>query len=387
MKPVFRVLLILLIAILGALPIVGPQLAERTQNSTYIQPPYAPSTIAKDLHQKLTVVDLHADSLLWKRDLMKTESYGHVDVPRLLRGNVALQAFTVVTKTPLGLNIERNSDKTDAITFLCMAQLWPFRTWTSLKERALYQAAKLHKYSETSSGKFSLILTASNLTAYLEHRKIEPDTTAGFLGLEGAHALEGNLKNVDAFYEAGFRMVAPTHFFDNELGGSAHGLVKGGLTPFGKQVIRRLEERHMIVDLAHASPRMIEDVLAIASRPVVVSHTGLKGGCNNIRNLSDAQAKAIATKGGLIGIGFWQTAVCGQNVQAITKSIRYATNLVGIEHVALGSDFDGAVTVPFDSSGMALLTEALIQEGFSDDEIGKIMGGNAIRFLSQNFPQ
>ncbi len=268
-----------------------------------------------------------------------------------------------------------------------MVQLWPYNTWASLKERALYQAAKLHKFSEESNGKFSLILTATNLTAYLEHRKIEPETTAGFLGLEGAHALEGNLKNVDSLYDAGFRMVAPTHFFDNQLGGSAHGLVKGGLTDFNKKVVRRLEQKHIIIDLAHASPRMIEDVLTITTSPVIVSHTGMKGACNNIRNLSDTQAKQIAARGGLIGIGFWETAVCGQDVKAIAKSIHYAVDLVGIDHVALGSDYDGAVTVPFDASGMAVLTEALIQEGFSDAEIAKIMGDNAIELLAKNLPQ
>ena len=147
-----------------------------------------------------------------------------------------------------------------------------------------------------------------------------------------------------------------------------------------------MENKKMIVDLAHASPRLIDDVLAMAERPVLTSHTGVRGTCNNQRNLSDSQLKGIAATGGIIGIGYWETAVCGKDPQSIAHAIRYAVRIAGVDHVALGSDFDGAVTVPFDSSGLVLLTDALMKEGFSPDEIRKIMGGNTIGFLLRNLP-
>jgi membrane dipeptidase len=141
------------------------------------------------------------------------------------------------------------------------------------------------------------------------------------------------------------------------------------------------------VDLAHSSPQAIKDVLAIAKRPVVVSHTGVQGTCQNQRNLSDAQLKAIADNGGLIGIGFWDVAVCGSTPQAIARAIRHAVNVAGINHVALGSDFDGATTVPFDAAHMVQLTDALLDAGLTEPEIRKVMGDNVLRFLRQNLPE
>jgi membrane dipeptidase len=88
----------------------------------------------------------------------------------------------------------------------------------------------------------------------------------------------------------------------------------------------------------------------------------------------------------VIGIGFWDTAVCGTDARAIARAIRYTANLVGVDHVALGSDNDGAVTAPFDISGVAEITDALLQEGFTDEEVGKVMGGNALRLLVENLP-
>jgi membrane dipeptidase len=187
-------------------------------------------------------------------------------------------------------------------------------------------------------------------------------------------------------FDAGIRMMAPTHFFDNDIAGSAHGVAKGGLTEKGKDLIRRMEAKHMIVDIAHASPATIDEVLAMAKRPVVVSHTGVKGTCDNTRNLSDDHLRAIAKTGGVIGIGFWDTAVCGSDAKAIARAIRYTVNLIGIEHVGLGSDFDGAIPAPFDTTGLAQITDALLAEGFSENDIEKIMGGNLIRLLKENLP-
>ena len=161
---------------------------------------------------------------------------------------------------------------------------------------------------------------------------------------------------------------------------------KDGLTPFGEDAIKRMEELNMIVDLAHASPQTIDDVLQITNRPVLVSHTGVQGTCEGVRNLSDHQLHQIAANGGIIGIGFWSTAVCGDDVGAIVEAIRYVADQVGVEHVALGSDFDGAVRVPFDVAHMDQITQGLQQDGFTDSEIQKIMGLNVVHLLQQYLP-
>jgi microsomal dipeptidase-like Zn-dependent dipeptidase len=147
-----------------------------------------------------------------------------------------------------------------------------------------------------------------------------------------------------------------------------------------------MEEKRVFIDLAHASPKTIDEVLRIAAQPVIVSHTGVKGTCDNTRNLSDGQLKAIANNGGIVGIGFWDTAVCGGDAAAIAKAIRYTANIMGIDHVALGSDYDGAVKAPFDATGVVQITDALLREGFNEDEIRKIMGENVIRMLQSYLP-
>ena len=267
-----------------------------------------------------------------------------------------------------------------------LAELRPLSGLSSLTARALYQAAVLRRAADSSGGRLVLIRSATDLAAYLERRKQSPHITAGFLGIEGAHALDGDLNNVGVLFDAGFRMMAPTHFFDTDMGGSAHGVEKGGLTGKGREMIRRMEARRMILDLAHASPRTIADALTVSTRPVVVSHTGVKGTCDNRRNLSDDELRGIARTGGVIGIGYWDTAVCGTDAAAIARAIRYAVGVAGIDHVGLGSDFDGAITAPFDTTGLPLITEALLAQGFGEAEIAKIMGGNTIRVLLEALP-
>jgi membrane dipeptidase len=387
LKIVAAMVALLVVAGLGIFFFYLPGYVEDSMNGVAERPPYDASERAAALHETLTVADLHADALLWGRDLLKRGSRGHTDVPRLIEANVAVQVFAVVSKTPRGLNIERNDDRTDNVTLLAIGQRWPVRTWTSLKERALYQAERLRRMAEESDGRLVMVRSRGELEAFLERRKTNREMVAGILALEGAQVLEGDPANVDVLFEAGYRMMSPTHFFDNEMAGSAHGLEKGGLTEAGRQMVRRMEELGMIVDLSHSSAATIDEVLAMATKPVVFSHTGIRGTCDNNRNLSDDQLRAVAASGGLVGIGFWPTAVCAPNAASIAKAQRYVADLVGVEHLALGSDFDGAVLVPFDATGVEKVTEAMIAEGFSDEDIGLAMGGNQVRFLMENLPE
>ncbi|QRY79241.1 dipeptidase [Pseudomonas sp. PDNC002] len=385
MRKLLIVLLVLLAVGLGIFFNL-PGYLDRQMNTVVSPPPYSASPEAQALHRTLFVADLHDDALLWDRNLLDRHDHGHTDLPRLIEGNVGLQVFSTVTKTPRGLNYESNSADSDNITPLIIAQRWPARTWNSLLERALYQGELLDKAAADSHGKLTLIRSRDDLSRYLAAWQKDPKQLAGILATEGLHPLEGKLENIDRMYDAGFRIMGLTHFFDNEVGGSAHGLKKGGLTEFGREVIPRLEDKKMLVDLAHASRPLIDDVLAIAKRPVIVSHTGVAGTCPGPRNLTDAHLRGIANTGGVIGIGYWDGAVCEPSVGAIVKAMRYAADKVGVEHIALGSDFDGAVNAPFDTTGLAQLTQGLAKAGFSNEDIAAIMGGNVRRLLLENLP-
>ena len=224
------------------------------------------------------------------------------------------------------------------------------------------------------------------MDALIADRGGDDRVIGAILSLEGTHALEGDPENIDRLYEAGFRIIGLVHFFDNEMSGSAHGQEKYGLTPAGRTLLRRMRERGMIVDLAHASPQAIEDVLALGPGPVIVSHGGVQGTCDTVRNLSDEQVRAIAATGGVIGVGIFRYATCGTSLDDTVKAMRHIADLVGVRHVALGSDFDGATATVFDATGWPLLTEALMEAGFGEEDIAAILGGNALRVLRQGLP-
>ena len=353
-------------------------------------PPVPPQ--ARDLHASLALVDLHADPLLWQRDLLARSDRGHVDLPRLREGRVALQVFGVVTHSPAGQNYERTSaDAPDRITWLALAQAWPPRTWRSRFERARHQAAKLAGFAERSDGGLVLVRSAADLEGLRSARQAAPgpdpaSPVGALLAIEGLHAMDGRLENLDALYAAGFRMMAPTHFFDNALGGSAAGEAKGGLTELGRAAVRRMDALGVVIDLAHASPRTVDDVLDRTANPVVVSHTGVQATCPGPRNLSDAQLRRIAAGGGVVGIGVWEGAVCGIAPADVARAMRHVRDTVGIDHVALGTDFDGTVHTAFDATGLAMVTAALLDAGFTEEEVRKAMGGNALRVLARVLP-
>ncbi|PQA76332.1 dipeptidase [Rhodoferax sp. TS-BS-61-7] len=363
-----------------------PRIVDQRMNRVALAGPHTASARATALHPILFIADLHDDALLWSRDLLQRYDYGHTDLPRLQEGKVSLQVFSTVTKSPKGLNFERNGADSDTLTALVMAQRWPVATWNSLLARALHQSQKLHHAAEGSAGAMQIVRSQAELAALTQGQPPAGGKLIALLATEGLHPLEGRLENVDRLFDAGFRIMGLTHFFDNELGGSAHGLKKGGLTPFGKQVVAKLQEKSVLVDLAHASPQVVDDVLAMTKRPVLVSHTGVQGTCPGPRNLSDRHIQAIAATGGVMGIGYFEGAVCGLDTASIIKAMRYTANLVGVKHVALGSDFDGATQTAFDTTGLVHLTQGLLEAGFSEGDVAAIMGGNVLRLLQAQLP-
>ena len=377
--------LILLVA-MGVLHWVVPARIERSMNITRDHVRYEISPAAQALHNDMFIADLHADTLLWKRNLLERSAVGHVDLPRLQAGNVGLQVFAAVTKSPSGENYTANSDASDNITWLALAQLWPLQTWFSLYQRAAFQLDKLTDFAAASDDHLRLIRNRADLQQLLLDRLAGRKVTGGLFAIEGGHALEGDIDNLDRLQQAGLRVIGLTHFFDNELGGSLHGTSGAGLTEFGRQVVQRADELELIIDLAHVSPQLVRDVLAFGHRPALLSHEGIKGLCDMGRNLDDDLMLELAAKGGILGIGYWDGAVCDPTPLGIVKAIRRAIELLGENHVALGSDYDGTTEVLMDTSELAILTSVMLEQGFDEREIRKVMGENVKRFLLENLP-
>jgi microsomal dipeptidase-like Zn-dependent dipeptidase len=364
-----------------------PAMVEKGKNVVKEHAPYKITQQAQQLHDSLTIMDWHGDSLLWDRDLSERSDYGHMDLPRMQQGNMGIQMFTTVTKAPSGMNLSKNdADARDNITLLSLVQAWPVATWRSLKARALYQSERLHNLASENPESLRIIRNQNDLRLGLQDRKTQAGLVLGLIGAEGAHALDGKLDALEELYHAGFRMIGLLHFFDNDIGGSLHGLSKSGLSDFGRDVVKRMNELGIIIDLAHSSEQVVRDVLALSTSPLVVSHTGIRGYCDSERNIPDNLMKAIADKGGVIGVGIWKEAICNDSPAGIAKGIKYGIELLGEDHISLGTDFDGAVTTSFDVSELAALTQALLDEGLSAVQITKIMGGNGLRFLLENLP-
>lgn len=365
---------------------IVPPIIEEARNPVKIPPPYEVSAEAQALYDQLDfIADLHCDALLWGRDLNERGTRGHVDFPRIREANVAMQMFTIVSKSPSAQNMESNhADAFDNITPLTIAKGESVAEWFSLVNRTLSQSQDLKDFVEKEEGRAIFIKSKTDLERLIADRANDLNVSGAMLGIEGAHALEGSLENLDRVYEAGVRMIGLTHFFDNKLGGSAHGQNMAGLSEFGKNVVQKMNELGIFVDLSHCSPAMVNDVLEMSTEPVMVSHTGVKAVLNSQRNLDDEQIKKIAANGGIIGIAFFDMAVGEPEIPNIIASIKHVRDLVGIEYVALGSDYDGSVAVPFDITGLPIIVEGLMEAGFSEQEIRAVMGENVKRFMLKN---
>lgn len=351
---------------------------------------------AKDLHKELVIADAHCDALMWRRDLSKWNALGHVDLPRLRMGNVAVQMFTTVGRTaPRGW--DPVSAVFDGQIALAIAQLQPPATWFSPYHRAMCQRSRLMKLLKASDG----IRLVTNRRALDEIVAQRPDGPIGaLLGIEGAFALEGKLERVKTFADAGFRMLSLTHYADTRAGGASEGFCRNGLTPFGRSVALEMERHGILLDLAHASPDLIDEVLDLyetgwLTKPPIVSHTGVKRISWDDRNLGDCHIIGIAKVGGVICVGYFKPALPDLDPELIGRSIRHIVSvcnragLDGTDHVGLGSDFDGFVQTPFDTTGLIRITENLLHGSppFTPDQVKKIMGLNTIRVLRLALPE
>jgi len=345
----------------------------------------ANTTPASYALKNLYVADMHADTLLWKRNIAERSEIGHADLHRLLDVNVGLQVFMSVVEAPDDVDSDSIKQEGDQITTVALLDKWPYQTLGSYKERALYHASKLFKASESSNEKLKVLLNREDLATGAQNWQSKGGPLLAILGMEGAHATEFKVENVEELFDAGFRSMGLAHYSDTEFAGSSSGMSKHGLTDKGRALIKKMNAIGMIVDVAHLSNQGIEDVLNMTEKSVYSSHTGVYATCPKARNLPDPIIKKIAQREGVIGIGFFAGAICGSALEDTVMAIKHVRDLVGSEYVGLGSGWDVA-SLAILPTELPDLTQALLDQGFSEKEVRDVMGRNIVRFFLENLP-
>ncbi len=326
---------------------------------------------AHALLARYPAIDLHADSLMWTRwigyDLHKRHSPplpkaalgGHVDVPRMREGGMGAQFFGLVS-LPI-------ADRMKGMARVIDEQIDALEETIARKPDAL-----------------RLVRTAADV-----ERAQADGAVSALLGIEGAHALEGDLDKLDGFAARGVRYLGVLHFSSNEAGFPAYGRGRRdqeGLTAWGFALVERCEARGVIVDLAHINKRGFLDACRVAKKPPIVSHTGVLGAFEHWRNIDDEQLRAVSDKGGVVGVIFCPRFVGGDGLEPVVKHLLHVIGQVGEDHAALGSDWDGFIvpTAPLaDPTGIPLLVDALLAAGLSERTIAKVVRLNTLRVLAE----
>ena len=317
---------------------------------------------ARRLHAESIVIDLHVDSLLWPRDLSRAEGGGHLDFPRMRQGGLDAAAFTLPTRFFGVAGLKAFHD------------LWPPATWFSPWERLLYQLDETRSWTDAFLATDSAAIRRNHAEGKLSY----------FHGVEGAHALEGKLTRVAELRERGVLFIGLVHLSDNEIGCSSSGS-DCGLTELGRELIGEMNRNGILVDLAHASTRTFFEALELTNLPPIVSHTGVRAVHDTWRNLADDQIRAVAGRGGVVGVMLAPPALREPSLEEAVRHIEHVVEVGGEDAAGIGSDFDGYVDPAIDAAGLPALTELLLQRGFSEERVRKILGENALRVLEPRF--
>jgi len=328
---------------------------------------------ALNLHKECHVVDTHCDTLQAlfndifpsitplrvEEGLGKRSEKGHIDIPRLKEGGVDCQVFAIfISKTP-------NPPKA--------------------LHRALNLVDVFYKECEKNNEDLSPTTSYNNILKAIESGKI-----AAMLSLEGGEALEADVSMLRIFHRLGIRMMSLTWNHRNQLAdGVREERTRSGLTNLGVKVVDEMEELGIIIDVSHLSESCFWDLVEITDSPLIASHSNCRVLCDHPRNLTDRQIEAIADRGGVIGMNFYPKFLRkeGQaSVSDVVDHMEHIINLVGIDHVGLGSDFDGISSTPVgleDVSKMPNITIELVSRGYGREEIRKILGENHLRVFSR----
>ncbi|HHW58413.1 MAG TPA: membrane dipeptidase [Clostridia bacterium] len=295
-------------------------------------------------------VDFHCDTLYRLVDkqvnFFEKSNEGHVDFPRMKEGKVHLQVFAVF--------VDPKFMRKNAATI------------------ALKMIDKMHELVEKSN-ELQLILKGEDIDKIKKEGKI-----GALLSIEGGEALEGELSLLRMFYKLGVRALTLTWSLRNDLGDGVDGVKEAGLTSFGKEVVKEMNRLGMIVDVSHLNEKGFWDVVELSEKPIIASHSNAKTLCSHRRNLTDEQIKAIAQKGGVIGINFVPQFLRDDKnatIEDILNHIDYMVELVGEDYIGFGSDFDGISSTPEgleDISQFPEIVEGLIKRGYTQEQIEKI---------------
>lgn len=335
------------------------------------------------MHRRGPIVDLLAGSVLF-RDSFVGGGRGHVDLPRLRAAGVNVIGLTIATRFPDLHGTLSN---------------WHFRSLgapaavvRSNMALAEWLIGRIGRWCAASGGRLMVVRTRADLASCLT----EGGSVGVVLSVQGGHVLDGDLRNVARLRVLGVRMLAPAHVMDNEVVGSSTGRMAGGLTGYGRELVAELEARSIVVDLAHMSPAGIDATLPLLRRPFTLSHTGLTdlaGGRSRwrryspaTRNIAASLAAEIGRAGGLVGIVLSTQLLGGSDLADTVATIGLALESAGAEHVAIGSDMDGALRTVIDVEGLPALTDALLAAGLDQSVVEGVVGRNAAAFLAETLP-
>jgi membrane dipeptidase len=365
---------------------------------------------ARRLHDKAIVVDTHCDvtqRMIGTRepfDLSERSKTGHMDIPRAREGGLDAVFFSIYMSGRI--------------------------TGPEAVERSLRMIDAVHEAVRTRPNDLLLATTAADIRRAARERKI-----AALMGMEGGHMINDSLANLRMYARLGVRYLTLTHSVNTNWGDSSTDTPKhNGLTDFGKQVVLEMNRLGVMVDISHVSDKTFYDALEVSKAPLLASHSSCRAICNAPRNMTDDMIRALAQKGGVIQITFVDSflsqelrdaeeatreerqkrtreeqARCAESDancrreaaqrvsrefaarmpkvswEKIIEHIDHAVKIAGIDHVGLGTDFDGA-TMPEgmdDASYLPRITEALLKKGYSERDITKILGGNTLRLMEQ----
>lgn len=245
-------------------------------------------------------------------------------------------------------------------------------------------------------GTIENLIAKNDLFLPLGARAAVPGRISSFLSIEGAGAFAADVTAIDRFIDRGLRLVSPCHAKNSGLSSSATGAkVSHGLTPLGKQFSERVYARGALIDVSHVSDAAFADIAEIARAhhaPVVATHSNARAVAGHPRNLTDDQLRVIAETGGVAGLNFHAQFVNGSNeatVADVVKQALYMVRVAGVDHVAIGSDFDGGIKTPEgleDAGTLPVLAAALRAHGMTYDDVLKIFSLNALRVLGWRPP-
>jgi membrane dipeptidase len=319
---------------------------------------------AEKINQEAIIFDGHCDTVLdifnKKRSLGEKSDYSHLDIPRMKKGGVNVQFFAAFIEEIYKPN-------------------------ASLK-RTLQLIDCIYQQIEKNKEEISIATDYEQIK-----NTIEADKIAAILSIEGGEALEGDLGVLRMLYKLGVRLLTLTWNQRNQIAdGVGESQTGSGLTEFGFKVIDEMNKLGMLIDVSHLSETCFWEVIKRSKSPIVASHSNCYNLCPHLRNLKDEQIKAIAEKGGIIGITFVPDFLTNEKrettIKDVTEHIDYLVKRVGVDYVGLGSDFDGTKVLPLGLEGVDKvpnITEELLNRGYKVEEIEKILGNNWVRVFKK----